>query len=756
MDRYTAPQVERGTYARAERFLPENAKKLAFRLDISPNWISGGERFWYRVQTSQGKRFMLVDTVKAVRRPVFDHTRLAAALSEASGRIYDGNQLPFDEIEMAADGGTVIVATPDSKWKCNLSAYECSLIEEDGKAGAEEAVSADGRWAAFVRDSNLFVRSLAGGEEIQLTKDGEADRQYGLPLPSPLAAAGLAQPSGPAVVWSPDSTRLLTYRIDARESGRLHLIQASPSDGSLRPKVYSYVYPLPGDENPPVAEPLICRIPGGEAAIVDIEPLPILYYGAPRHPVWWESDGGEQLYLLYRRRGFRTIALYRIDPETGSCRSVLEETAETGWDPRVSYWPDTHNVRVLSGGEEIVWYSHRDGWGHLYLYEGSEGRLKNRITSGPWVVYDVLCVDHSQRLVYFTAAGRESGRDPYFRHLYRVKLDGTGLQLLTPEDADHEISFSPSGSCFVDTYSRVDLPPVTVLRQADGSPVMTLEEAEIEPLLAAGWKYPERFCAKARDGVTDIYGVVFRPTNFDPSKRYPVIEGNYSGPQAVRAPRAFAGGRDGTAQFWHDQALAELGFIVVAVDGLGMSYRSKAFLDFSYRNLGDAGLPDHIAALRQLADRYPYFDLERTGIYGYSAGGYAAARAILAHPDFYKVSVAWAGNHDHMLDKAGWIERYMGLPVGDHYRESANAALAANLKGKLFLMHGEMDENVPAASTIRLASALIKANKDFDLLILPDAAHGSGNHPYVTRRRWDYFVRHLQLAEPPDDYRIQG
>ena len=384
---------------------------------------------------------------------------------------------------------------------------------------------------------------------------------------------------------------------------------------------------------------------------------------------------------------------------------------------------------------------------------------------------DTPRVDAERGWVYFTAGGREEGRDPYFRHLYRCTLDGADLTLLTPEDADHTVTFSPSGAYFVDTYSRVDLPPVSVLRRADGTLIDTLEEADISALTEMGWRAPERFTVKARDGVTDLYGCIFRPTNFDPSRTYPVLDSIYPGPQTIHTPKAFGGGDTGGRNFWQDQALAELGFIVVTIDGMGTPYRSKAFVDVAYgAHFGEAGgLEDHIVGLRQLAARDPSLDLSRVGIYGHSGGGFASAHALLSFPDFYKVAVSSAGNHNQMGYLAGWGERYIGMPEGDNYAGQVNATLAGNLRGKLLLVHGEMDDNVHPSLTMQLADALIAANKDFDLLIIPFTNHAffdlrwgleaadrfvSLSHPYFVRKRWDYFVTHLLGATPPPGYAI--
>lgn len=764
-------------YTRAERFLPGNVRKMTFRMRVAPNWIGEADSFWYRVRTQDGNRFMLVDPERADHREAFDHERLAACLSRATGRAYVHTDLPFDRIEYRPGGAAedsknpyIIFRVEEETWKCNLSTYDLARIDVLPSAlpfashPARPAVlpsadrrredSPDGKWTALVKDHDLYVRSAETDEEIRLTTDGIGGYSYAEPLVNPLIPAGLApawQRTGPAVSWSPNSKRLLAYKMDSRSAGLCHLVQSTPPDGTKRPRLYSYVYALPGDETAPACEPFVFNIETMSHVKLKVGPIYQLYYGAPYCWIYWTENGSGDLLFLHRERGCKTLKLYRVNQETGEARVLIEETSPTAIDSR--------RPQAVSGGSEIIWHSETDGWAHLYLYDGNTGKLKNQITSGAWVVREIKYVDEEERVIYFTASGREKGgddgsaRDPYYRHLYRVRFDGTGLELLTPEDAEHQITFTPSSKYFLDCYSRVDLAPVTVLRTRDGDPVRELERADLDLLFAAGWKFPERFRAKARDGVTDIYGMIIRPSNFDPSRKYPVIEANYSGPHTIRTPKAFAGS-EASRQFWHDQAIAELGFIVVTVDGLGMAHRSKAFQDFSYRNLADGGFKDHICAFRQLADRYPEMDLSRVGIYGGSAGGYAACQAILAFPDFFKVAVAWAGNHDHRTDKATWVERYMGLPVGPHYEEQANPMLAANLKGHLLLMHGEMDENVPPAATLQLADALIKANKDFDLLILPNGVHGSGYHPYVTRKRWDYFVQHLAGCTPPPGYAI--
>jgi dipeptidyl-peptidase-4 len=755
-------------YRRAERFLPWNADKLVFNFMGQPQWFTddaGRSRCWYRVRTRQGDQFMLVDPEAGTRRRAFDHPRLAAALTVALGRPIEHVNLPFDAIDVVAAGTAIEFVVDGRRWRCDLASYACTEVgtaEPDGENG--ESAAPDGRWVAFARDGNLFLRDAASGDERQLTDDGEPGNAYATPNPSPLPAAGIAArplPSEPVALWSPDSRRFITYRLDRRDAGLFHLLQAIPPDGSTRLAVHTSAYPLPGDEIVPTAQLLVVDVERGEVRPVDDEPVSILYYGSPLRPGWlWWSDDGQRLYHISQGRGYQSYRLTVVDAATGAARTLVEEQDEVAIDPRIVHGGQPA-IRVFAGGRSILWFSQRDGWGHLYHYDAETGALQRQLTAGAWAVVDPLFIDEAGRLIYFTAVGREAGRDPYFPHLYRVSLDGGEPELLTPEDAAHEIAFAPDGRAFVDTFSRVDQPPVSLLRSADGALVCELERADVDPLLATGWRPPERFTVKARDGVTDLYGVLYRPSRFDPAKdgTLPILDDIYAGPQTNRAPTTFCGSSSESQvnnNFWQAQAIAELGFAVVMIDGIGMPFRSKAFHDRSFRQLGDGGIEDHVAGIRQLAERYPYLDVERVGIYGHSAGGYASAHAILAFPDFYRVCVSSAGNHDHRLDKASWVERYMGLPVGDHYTSQANATLAGNLTGKLLLAHGEMDENVHVASTLQLVDALIQQNKDFDLLILPNRPHAFGTDPYFIRRKWEYFARHLLGRAPLPGYRVRG
>jgi dipeptidyl-peptidase-4 len=403
----------------------------------------------------------------------------------------------------------------------------------------------------------------------------------------------------------------------------------------------------------------------------------------------------------------------------------------------------------------LIWFSERDNWGHLYLHDSSNGKLKSQITTGDWVVTEIERVDEKARIVYFLATGREKDRNPYFRHLYRVDLNGKNLILLTPEDGNHVVALSPSGQFFTDTYSRPDAPPVTVLRDLSGKLLATVEKADITRLQASGWQPPVPFTVKARDGMTDLYGLMYKPTHFDPSKKYPVINHIYPGPQGGSVgPASFAAARGDS------QSLAELGFIVVEIDGMGNPLRSKKFHDAYFGNLGDNTLPDQITGMKQLARKYPWIDLDRAGIWGHSGGGYATADAMFRYPDFFKVGISESGNHDNREYEDDWGERYQGLlerkaDGTTNYDDQANQNIAKNLKGHLLLMHGTLDDNVPPYNTLLVVNELIKANKDFDLLLLPNRRHGYAGEPYVVRRRWDYFVRYLMGAEPPQGYELK-
>jgi dipeptidyl-peptidase-4 len=745
-------QIARDDYARAERMLAWNAAPLVHNAVVQPHWIGGTDRFWYHRQTAAGKDFVLVDPVRNTQRPAFDHAGLATALSNAAGTTWSADALPFDSLAFVDGERAIEVDAAATRWRCTLANYLCSRIGPVARDTLGVLRSPDGKWEAFVRDYDLYLRAVATGEVTRLTTDGARDFAYAT-LPggrtsaiSELRAGRKIPPDG---LWSPDSRYLLTQRLDERGVTEMYLLESARTDGSYRPKLWSYRYPVPGDSVVPQATLLIVDVERRAVVPAKMASVPVTYMSPfGLNEAWWDPSR-PTAYVLRHERGMRAYQAVAIDAPTGGTQVLLEERGPTLVEATLNL-ASRPNIYPLRDGS-IVGFSQRDGWAHLYLLGGAGGAVKNRVTEGSWVVRQLVRVDEGARTALFTASGRERGSDPYHRKLYRVKLDGSGLELLTPEEADHQISLSPSGRFLVDRYSRVDAAPKTVLRASDGRVLRTLEEADVSRLLATGWKTPERFSVKAADGETDIYGVIYRPSNFDPSRKYPVLDEVYPGPQITKAPWSFTWGGDA-------QALAELGFVVVNIDGRGTPFRSKAFHDYQYGKLElSGGLEDHVAGLQQLAQRMPFLDLTRVGVYGHSGGGFMSARAMLLYPDFYKVAVSSAGNHDQRGYIALWGETYMGLPVKGRYDAQANSRLASRLNGKLLLAFGDLDDNVQPALSIQFIDALEKANKDYDLLLVPNANHSfSQTNTYFMRRRWDYFVTHLLGQAPPPNFQVKA
>jgi len=727
-------------YQRAQRFLPGNLRRVVFVADIEPHWIAKTDRFWYRRISPKGTEFILVDADKNSVAPAFDQTELAKKLSQASNRQYEALDLPFTDIEFADDAKAIRFQIDNLQWTCQLSPYKCEKNPSPENPNA--VLSPNKRWAAYVKDHNLYLRDVATGTIVQLTEDGVSGWDYATPLPSLrlLVDQGKEEVEQPAAVfWSPDSAKLITYRIDARNAGRFTSVQFVPPD-QLRPRAFTYVYPLPG-EVLAKAQPVVFDIQSGKRIEVETSALELPFQDGPSFD--WVPDS-KSFYYEYDERGYKAKELRMVDATTGEQRVLIREQSDTYVDPGETFY------RFADGIGKVLWSSERDGWNHLYVYGRKTGQLENQVTRGTWVVREIDHVDEKDRRVYFMANGREKDEDPYQTHLYSIGLDGKDLRSLSPENANHSVSMSPEGRFFVDSYSRPDLPGESVLRRAqDGSEVRILETSDASDLVKTGWKPAEPFQGKAADGSADIYGLIWRPSNFDPSKKYPIIEQVYTGPQGFFVPKNFAGP-------FRLQSMAELGFIVVMVDGRGTTGRSRAFHQFSYRNLGGA-FADHVALIKQMAERYPYMDLSRVGIYGTSAGGYGAAHAMLTFPDFYKVGVTISGDHDARLDKAWWNELYQGYPLQDDYAAQSNITLADRLKGRLLIEHGDIDDNVHPVETMRFVDALMRANKSFDMLFVPNMFHGeSGEHAhYLVRRRWDYFVQYLLGVTPPENFEIK-
>ena len=740
----TVPAAAQGTledYQRAERFLPGNLRHHFFPADVTPHWIEKTDRFWYRKLGPKGTDFILVDAEQNTSTPAFDQARLVTALTQASKQAYSATDLPFSDFEFVEDSKAIRFSVDDGRWTCTLAIYECRA-EKPNPERPNETVSPDKRWAAYVSDHNLFLRDLSTGTILQLTHDGIAAWDYATPLPSLrlLVEQGTDDvKQAAAVFWSPDSSKLVTYRIDSRNSGRFTSLQFVPPN-QLRPRAFTYVYPLPG-EVLAKAETVIFDIQSGKQIDVQNATQELPFQDGPDYE--WFADS-KRFHYEYYDRGFKVKELRVVDASTGEQKVLVREQSDSYLDLGETFF------RFVDSTQEILWSSERDGWNHLYLYSRKTGQLENQVTQGAWVVRQIEHVDEKTRRVYFLANGREKNEDPYQTHLYCVGFDGKGLRLLTSENANHAVSFSEDGKFFVDNYSRPDFPGESVLRRGeDGAEVKVLEKADLDEILKTGWKFPEPFQGKAADGTTDVYGLIWRPSNFDSSKKYPVIEHAYTGPQGFFVPKSLGN------SLWL-QHMAELGFIVVMVDGRGTLGRSRTFHQYSYRNLGGA-FDDHVALIKQMAARYPYMDITRVGIFGTSAGGYGAAHAMLVHPEFYKVCVSISGDHDARLDKAWWNENYQGYPVQDDYIAQSNITMADRLQGHLLLEHGDIDDNVHPVETMRFADALMKANKNFDMLLVPNMYHGeSGEHAdYLVRRRWDYFVEHLLGVTPPAGFEVK-
>jgi dipeptidyl-peptidase-4 len=749
-------------YQRAERFMSYNVSSLVLHASVRPVWLPDG-RFWYRdTLEDNGGQFILVDPVKGTRAPALDHAKVAAALSAASGSKYDATHLPFQQFEFSADGRSIEFRVGPRRFTCDVQGTACQVAAGGreaaapqggrggrGQGGARaESVSPDGKLAVFIRNDNLWLREAATGTERQLTTDGVKDFGYATDN------AGWTKSDRPVVTWSPDSKKIATYQQDQRGVGEMYLVETKVG----HPTLQAWKYPLPGDDVVTTIQRVVVQV--DPPRVVRLRMAPDQHRTSPADDVkrrdgtiedlQWSPDGS-RLAFISTSRDHKHEVLRVANPDTGEVRDVLEETSPTQFESGNDRW------KFLPGTNEVIWFSERDNWGQLYLYDLQSGKLKNRITSGEGNVTEILRVDEKNRALHFLGVGKEKGRDPYFRHLYRIGFDGKNQILLTPEDADHNVSLSPDGRFFVDSYSKPDVAPVTKLRAADGRMVLALEKADISPLLATGWKPPMPFTVKARDGVTDLYGLMFRPTDLDPQHKYPVIDYIYPGPQT-----GSVGSRSFSPARGDHQALAELGFIVVMIDGMGTPNRSKKFHDAYYGDMGDNTLPDQMTGMKQLAERYAWIDIDRAGIWGHSGGGFAACDAMLRPPfsDFFKVGISEAGNHDNRGYEDDWGERWQGLLVknedgSSNYDSQANQNFARNLKGHLLLAHGTMDSNVPPYLTLLVVNELIKANKDFDLLLLPNRSHGFGSEPYMIRRRWDYFVRYLMGAEPPKEYEMR-
>lgn len=719
--------------------LADHYASLVDRQPTAPVWIDAGH-FLYRRGVARADQapaieYRLVDAASGRNTLALDHARLAAALTQAGAQAIDATQLQLEELTL--DRQRLGFQLAKLGWQCDLARYRCAHVPERDvqaesmdmrlplKEGERQAkLSPDGRWRAWVEQANLVIAPVDGGERSVLSRDGSADDYYALD----------------SVVWSPDSQHLAAYRVKAPPPRMVYYIESAPAD-QLQPKLHQQVYPKPGDALP-VMQPVLFDIATRTAHPVAMTLLPNAF--SLSEMVWWKDSRG--LTFEYNARGHQLYRVIEVDARTADARILIEETSPTfiEYSELTGTHEDggKHARRDLADGVQILWASERDGWEHVYLYDGHSGAVIRQVTQGDWVVRKLDYIDEAAGQLYFTASGMQPGEDPYYRHAYRIGLEGTGLTALTPAAADHQVSYSPDGKWYLDLYSRVDLGPVLELRRtADGSLARTVERTDLSRLQAAGWEPPLPFHTTGRDGKTEIWGVIQRPMQMQPQQRYRVIEYIYAGPQGSFVPKTF------TTRM---SALTALGFAVAQIDGMGTNNRSRAFHDVAWRNLKDAGLPDRIAWHKAVAAQYPWYAIDGgVGVYGTSAGGQNALGALLFHPEFYVAGVANSGCHDNRMDKIWWNEQWMGWPVGPWYAESSNVENAARLQGHLLLVTGDMDMNVDPASTFQVADRLIKAGKDFDLLVVPGGDHGAGGD-YGKRRLLDFFLRWMQQAPTPD------
>jgi len=743
-------------YQRAEKFLLSNTSALVENTSLEPNWIEGN-RFWYSRKNGKGTDYFLGNAKKRRRDVAFNVDKLAVLLSLQTNKNVIGSELALKDVDFSSDMKSLTFGFDNKAWKYDimkniLSTVKAPLSNAEMKPRrffGMKTTSPDGTKEAFIRNYNLWIKEKGTGREYPLTKDGVTDFGYATDN------AGWKHSSNPVILWSGDSKMIATFQQDERKVGDMYLVTTNVG----HPHLQSWKYPLPGDSIVAMVERVIIHVDEDNPKVVRLQ-IPADFHratlgddisegGALADAQW--SDDNKTLAFVSTSRDHKQARMRIADATTGVVRDIFKETVLTQFESGQS----SISWRYLSASNEIIWYSERDNLGHLYLYDATTGQLKNQVTKGNFVVASIKKIDEKGRKIYFMAAGLDN-QNPYFEHRCVSDFNGSGFRDLTPEEGTHQITFSPSGEYFVNTFSQPDIPQSFNLRSVKGEKILDLGSADISKLKDAGWKPATPFSVKAADGATDIYGLMFTPTNMKEGVKYPLVDYIYPGPQS-----GSMGGNWGfSASRGDNQALAELGFVVVAIEGTSNPMRSKSYHDMSYGNMAENTLPDQVTGIRQLAQRYPFIDTSRIGIWGHSGGGFATADAMFTYPEFFKVGIAESGNHDNRNYEDDWGERYIGLlkknPDGtSNYTDQANQVHAKNLKGKLLLVHGMMDDNVPPYNTLLVVKALQDANRDFDLIIFPDSRHGYGQYrDYMMRIRWDYFVKNLKDALHPKEFKI--
>lgn len=706
-------------------YLRENYENKVFHSEVKPEWIEQTHFFWYIRETPAGQFYILTDAAKLNQKELFDHSKLAGLLSNATGKPINKQALALEKMQVSPDLNSISFDLEGSRWTYHLRENKLTRGQTlkstptypegyDEELKSKPFRSPDGKKEAQIKNHNLCIKDLLTGFETVLSKDGSVEDYYSA-----------------IIEWSPDSKKVACMKVKPADKQYLYFIESSPAD-QLQPKLLKRKYTKPGDALP-FRQPRIYNIITGEC----FAPPATLF--SSQYLLWnlcWDADS-KAVTFEYNQRGHQVYRILELSAVTGAVRTIINETSNTYINYNRRFRHD------LKNGSEIIWMSERDNWNHLYLYDRLSGLVKKQITKGEWYVREVLFADEHKRQIYFSANGMVANEDPYLIRYYRINMDGGGLTCLTPEEGMHSAWFSKDMNYLVDVWSKTDMPPKAVLRSGrDGHILMPLEVADISALTATGWKAPEKFVAKGRDGKTDIWGLIFRPSNFDPGKKYPVIEYIYSSPGDQYVPKAFK------AVYKNPTPLAELGFIVVQMDAMSTSFRSKAFESICYKNLKDAGLPDRIAWIKAAAKKYPYMDITRVGIFGASAGGQEAMTATLFYPGFYKAAYSSCGCHDNRIGNIWWNEQWMGYPVDESYKASSNVVNAHLLKTPLMLVVGELDDNVDPASTMQVVNALVKSGKDFELVVLPGVNHTMGE-AFGEHKRFDFFVKNLMGVNPP-------
>jgi dipeptidyl-peptidase-4 len=789
----------KGNYQLAARFSANKIKKMVFSTSVDPHWLKGSDRFWYQYETSNGKKWYIVDPSSRSKKLMFDNAKLASLITLIVKDPFDAQHLPIENLKFTKDEkliqfelkSTVDQLKKDRKDKKAADSLEKKTFyfqynlqdEKLVELKNYEKVKPKPMWASIAPDSSAIVfarkfnlywmdkanykKALKNEDdstivEHQLTKDGVENYDYGNGFGSETNVErdkNAKKRKATQVLWSPDSKHFVMLRTDQRKVKDLWVIN---SIAMPRPTLESYKYQLPGEKEAPVREMLLFDFAAKTSKKLNVSlfkdqelstwPAPVLQKNRDdefRPSVWLGSNN--QFYFYRTGRDLKKIDVCTVNINTGTVKVLVEE--------RMNTYVEINRPGLVNDGKEVVEWSERDGWAHFYLYDET-GKLKNQITKGSFHCEEIVNIDQKNRVLYFTASGRET-QDPYYMHLYRINLDGSHLELLNPGNFDNSNSMSDDSHYFVNTSSRVNAGPKSALMDNSGHKLMDLETTDLTGLMASGYKFPEPFKVKADDGVTDLYGVIYKPFDFDPAKKYPVIEYVYPGPQTEAVNKAFSVSMNNVDR------LAQLGFIVVTVGNRGGNPgRSKWYHTFGYGNLRDYGLADKKATVEQLADRYPYIDITRVGITGHSGGGFMSTAAMLVYPDFYKVAVSESGNHDNSIYNRWWSEKHHGVkeiitPKGDttyQYSIDKNQDLAKNLKGRLMLSTGDIDNNVNPANTIRVINALIKANKRFDYVLLPGQRHAYGDmSEYFFWQKSDYFVKYLlgDFSQPVDIVEIE-